>query len=171
MTNTQEIINQLEANLDQFRLLFQSAPQAMHQWKSSTESWSLLEILCHLVDEELLDFRTRCKHVLETPSEAMTPIDPPQWVIDHQYAIKDFEEQLAAFTTARKESIAWLNALQDPQWDNVYQHPSLGAMTAAKFLVNWLAHDLLHMRQILQRKFEYMAAEMSNEDLSYAGDW
>jgi hypothetical protein len=35
---------------------------------------------------------------------------------------------------------------------------------------NWLAHDYLHIRQILRLKYEYLKS-ISEEDLSYAGEW
>jgi hypothetical protein len=43
-------------------------------------------------------------------------------------------------------------------------------MTARSFLTNWLAHDYLHLRQILRIKHHYLKTE-SGESLSYAGAW
>ncbi len=43
-------------------------------------------------------------------------------------------------------------------------------MSAQLFLNNWLAHDLLHIRQILSIKFNYLK-ENTEEPLNYAGDW
>jgi hypothetical protein len=43
-------------------------------------------------------------------------------------------------------------------------------MTAMLFLSNWLAHDYLHIRQIIKLKFDYLE-KMTGEGLSYAGDW
>ena len=38
------------------------------------------------------------------------------------------------------------------------------------FSPNWLAHDYLHIRQIIRLKFAYLQ-QLSKEDLSYAGNW
>ncbi len=37
-------------------------------------------------------------------------------------------------------------------------------------MTNWLAHDLLHMRQIIKIKYLYLE-QSSNVDLHYAGAW
>ena len=33
------------------------------RWKPDADSWSILEVVCHLVDEEREDFRTRLDHI------------------------------------------------------------------------------------------------------------
>ncbi len=43
-------------------------------------------------------------------------------------------------------------------------------MTAKMFLSNWLAHDYLHLRQILDLKFNYHKL-LSGDSLTYAGKW
>ena len=48
-------------------------------WRPDEHRWSCLEILCHLVDEERDDFRTRIMRCLRDPDEAWPPIDPGEW--------------------------------------------------------------------------------------------
>jgi hypothetical protein len=74
------------------------------------------------------------------------------------------------FLEERKHSLNWLSELRNPPWDNQYQHPKLGPMTARQFLLNWLAHDFLHLRQIIRTKYQYMQSK-SDTDVSYAGNW
>ncbi|MEM6429633.1 MAG: hypothetical protein AAF708_10365 [Deinococcota bacterium] len=42
-------------------------------------------------------------------------------------------------------------------------------MSAQFFLENWLAHDYLHMRQVVKLKYDYLTADGVN--LIYAGTW
>ncbi|MBT8210267.1 MAG: DinB family protein, partial [Eudoraea sp.] len=86
------------------------------------------------------------------------------------YMRQDFAEKLEAFLKERKQSITWLESLKAPKWENAYDHPKLGPMTARMFLTNWLAHDYFHIRQIIKIKFGYLQ-QQTREDLSYAGDW
>ncbi|MCB0650528.1 MAG: DinB family protein [Saprospiraceae bacterium] len=165
-----EVIAQLKRNKAIFEHQFKGLTNLQYSWKPAPEKWCLLEILCHLHDEEVEDFRARVKHVLETPEAPMPPIDPEGWVTARKYAEADFEERLDAFLTERQNSIDWLESLEDPKWTNVYHHPALGAMSAQKFLSNWLTHDLLHFRQIGNVKFFYLQY-ITGEDLSYAGNW
>ena len=62
---------QLESNRETFRALFEGKSREHQTWKGDPEQWSLLGILCHLADEELLDFRARCEHILTTPELGM----------------------------------------------------------------------------------------------------
>ena len=168
--NHHKIIQELSRNKTVFKELLSGLDKEFYLWKPKPEKWCLLEIICHLYDEEREDFRARTKHVLETPDEPMTPIDPAAWVIDRDYIGQDFESTLEKFLKERDDSIAWLNSLQSPNWDNTYQHPKVGPLKAELFLVNWLAHDYMHIRQILNTKFGYLQT-LTDKPLDYAGNW
>ena len=168
--NSDYIIDSLEQNIIVFHDLLKNVPDEIIRWKPSEEKWNLLEIVCHLYDEERDDFRIRLKHVLETPDKPLPSIDPTGWVLSRKYASKNFLETLTDFEYERKISVAWLRSLQHPSWDNFYAHPKLGHLSAKLFLSNWLAHDYLHFRQITKLKFDYLA-QTSGEGLGYAGSW
>ena len=166
----QRIINELSRNQQVFRELLENIPQELILWKPARDKWCLLEIVCHLLDEEREDFRARLKHVLETPEKPMIPYDPLKLVTERDYIGQNYEVSLKTFLNARMESIEWLQSLISPSWNNTYRHPKLGPMTAKLFLSNWLAHDYIHIRQILKVKFAFLE-EDSEESLSYAGNW
>ncbi len=167
---TKQTIQQLAQNKAIFQAYFENTTKEEYQWRPAPEKWNLLDILCHLYDEEREDFRTRVGHVLKTPDVAPPPIDPEGWVTSRDYQSADFEEKLKAFLKEREESIVWLNGLDNPNWENTYQHPEYGLMSARMFLDCWLAHDYLHLRQIQNLKYAYLKAH-SNENLKYAGNW
>jgi len=164
------IIQSLERNKKVFKELLNEVPSEEYLWRQSTDKWALLEIVCHIRDEEVEDFRTRVKYVLEDPELTLPSIDPVGWVLDRKYIEQDYNTVLNSFIDERERSINWLKSLQDPKWDNSYLHPKLGPMSAKLFLSNWLAHDLLHIRQIMKLRFDYLK-HISSEDLSYAGTW
>ncbi|NRB50221.1 MAG: DinB family protein [Saprospiraceae bacterium] len=165
-----EIIQELQANGAIFRNLLEGVPLPLHRWKSHPETWCLLEIVCHLHDVEGEDFRDRLRHTLETPDEVMPSIFPNEWVQERKYLEQDLLTQLNAFLKERDQSIQWLLSLRTPKWDNVYQHPDFGPLSAQLFLHNWLVHDYLHIRQILKVKYAYLD-QSAPVDLSYAGNW
>ena len=165
-----KIITELERNKDVFSKLLSGLPKAQYLWKANPEKWCLLEICCHLHDEEREDFRTRTKYVLENPHLPLPTFDPAKWVMDRAYIQQDFDRVLDNFLKEREKSVEWLQSLISPKWDNAFNHPKFGKMTAALFLTNWLAHDYLHMRQILNLKFDYLD-QLTKEPLTYAGNW
>ena len=168
--NHSAIIHQLTHNLEVFKSLLSEQSKEVYLWKPYPDKWCLLEIVCHLYDEEREDFRARVKHVLENPELPLPSIDPAGWVKERKYMEQDYEEKLDAFLKERKQSAGWLQSLDNPGWTNAYMHPKFGEMPAQLFLANWLAHDYLHFRQITGLKYQYLRAH-SEESLDYAGAW
>ena len=138
-------------------------------WKPEPSKWCLIEIVCHLFDEEREDFRTRVRTTLENPGKRPPPIDPVGWVKSRNYISQDFEEMTQKFLIERTTSVDWLKSLNNPEWKNAYHHQELGNLSAEHFLANWLAHDYLHFRQINKLQFQYLH-RTSGMDLSYAGN-
>ncbi len=168
--NLRHIIHELNRNKIVFNSLFENLEKQLYLWKPAPDKWCLLEILCHLYDEEREDFHARVRHTLENPEKPMPPIDPVGWVTERKYIEQDYSLVLQNFLSERQYSVDWLSQLKDAQWDNSYAHPQLGVITAKKFLSNWLAHDYLHIRQIAKTKYLYLA-NLAEQDLSYAGKW
>lgn len=164
------IIAELSGNRALFEHLFKNVVPEQILWKPEQAKWSLLEVACHLYDEEREDFRTRIKYTLETPERPFPPIDPTAWVKERKYADQNFEETVIKFLQERTNSVEWLNSLTFPSWKNEYVHPKLGAMSAELLLANWLAHDHLHIRQITKLKYDYLK-HSSGVRLDYAGEW
>lgn len=168
--NTSLIIQNLEQNQSVFESLFSGLSKETYMWKPRAEKWCLLEIVCHLHDEEREDFRARVKHVLETPDELFPPFDPIGLVKTHNYIEQNYGETVGKFLFERTHSLDWLKSLQTPKWENATPHPRLGPMSAWLLLNNWLAHDYLHLRQITRLKYQLLQTQ-SGQDLSYAGGW
>jgi DinB superfamily len=164
------VIEQLQQNKTVFYNLLKDVNENMFLWKQTPEKWCLLEIVCHLFDEELEDFRFRTKWVLEKPNEVPPPFNPINWVKERNYIEQDYNQVLKNFIEEKEQSIKWLQSLESPNWENSFKHSKLGTLTAKYFLTNWLAHDYLHLRQIIKLKFDYLE-QQSNENLDYAGIW
>ena len=170
MENFEYILKNLHHNSNVFQSLFENISEEQYLWKPSADSWCLLEVLCHLLDEERLDFRFRAEFILKNPGEIPPPFDPLVWVTEHEYLKKDYHLVLEEFLDERERSVSWLKSLDNPDWDLNFRHPKLGRMTAGLYLKNWLAHDYLHIRQINRLKYEFYS-RLSDTDLSYAGKW
>jgi hypothetical protein len=163
-------IRQLETNHDVFAALFNTVSGEQVRWRFQPGKWNLLEIVCHLYDEEREDFRTRLSLVLDDPAQPFPPIDPTGWVLSRNYDAKDFSKTVRDFLEERKKSISWLRGLSHPQWQRAYIHPTFGPLSGELLLTNWVAHDYLHFRQITRVKYDYLAVT-SGVKVDYAGNW
>jgi DinB superfamily len=166
----QKIILKLEKNSAIFRDLLEGLPRDEYLWKYDEAKWCLLEIVCHLYDEEREDFSTRLSYALESSFEPPPRIDPVIWVKERNYIKQDFSTMLNKFLDERKKSVGWLSTISTSLWNNSFNHAILGNVSAEFFLANWLAHDYLHIRQILRLKYWHLKIS-SDEDLKYAGEW
>lgn len=131
--------------------------------------WSILEVVNHLADEEVEDFRARLRSTLEDPAREWAPIDPERAVRDRAYQERDPAESLRRFRAAREESLAWLRALPEPRWDNAKTHPRAGTLHAGDLLASWAAHDARHLQQIAKRLHLLAAHHGAPYSVEYAG--
>lgn len=164
------LIQQLENNAQRFQALASGVSDEQARWRPEAQDWSLLEIVCHLHDEEKLDFRVRLDTILYHPGEEPPAIDPTGWVTEHRYAERNLQTELEGFLAERQKSIAWLRALQSPDWSLSYQAP-WGSIRAGDIFAGWLAHDLLHMRQILELHWAHLNQQCAPYSTAYGGEW
>ncbi|MEZ6241474.1 MAG: DinB family protein [Phycisphaerales bacterium] len=140
-------------------------------YRADAKSWSILEIVCHLADEEELDFPTRLERTLNDPGAPWEPIDPEGWAVKRRHRDANLAEQLDRFASLRARRIAWLRTLENPDWSTTHQHPKLGAMRAGDLMGAWGAHDALHLRQISKRLYELALRDAKGYRTDYAGLW
>ena len=153
--DTVKIIDKLEKNPDLFCIILKDIKEDQSKWKPSPQKWSILEVVHHLYDEEREDFRKRIQSTLEDHKNEWSPINPPQLVIDRKYNEQNFEEIKNKFSNERIESVKWLRNLKSPTWETTYIHPKIGSISAGDLLISWLAHDFLHLRQIILLNLQF----------------
>jgi len=153
--NSTNIFNRLYENAGVFKTLMHGVSDDQAKWKPAGNKWSLLEVVNHLYDEERDDFRLRLDLILHHPEKDWPPIDPEGWVIERKYNQSDLGVSLNNFIAERRKSVEWLKNIAQPQWKNICVHPKIGEIRAGDMLAAWLAHDFLHMRQIVNVHLEY----------------
>lgn len=166
-------IAQLETQAGAIAALARAFSDAEARARPTPEAWSALEVLCHLYDEEREDFRTRVDWTLHRPGEQVPPIDPQGWVTARDYTSKDPATMLAAFLAERARSLEWLRGLGAADWERPVTHPALAAhgVRAGDLMASWVAHDLLHLRQLLELRYGNLASSAAPYSLLYAGEW
>ena len=141
------------------------------RWKPDPKSWSVLEIVCHMADEEAGDFRLRTFQTITDPAQAWPGIDPEGWAVERKYNERDLGNELSRFEAERRASVDRLRVLANPSWDNSYRHPMLGNIRAGDLLCAWAEHDALHARQIAKRMHQLTQRDAGKYRTDYAGEW
>jgi len=164
------LYQELQTSTEMIRALLSGVIQQEAQIKPNPESWSILEVICHLYDEEREDFREHVDFILHRQSEEWHQIDPQAWVTARKYNEQDFTEMQEKFFAERQQSLKWLREMSNANWDTVYTS-QYGSTTAGEMFACWVAHDNLHVRQLVELrrvKIENMTKPLN---LEYAGDW
>ena len=162
----QEITNSTEM----IRALLSGITQDEARVKPNPESWSILEVICHLYDIEREDFREHLDFILHRQNEEYHVIDPQSWVTERKYNEQDFIGMQEKFFTERWKSLEWLNGLSNVDWDITYTS-QYGSMKAGEMFGSWIAHDNLHIRQLTELRRNFIERITQPYDIEYAGDW
>ena len=168
--NLDRFTARLTSNAESIRSMIEGISDEQAHWKPDSDSWSILEVINHLYDEEKEDFRVRLGIILHQPDQPWPPIDPAGWVVERQYNQRQLQESLDNFLRERQASILWLSGLTSPDWEATYAAP-FGKIKAGDMFSAWVAHDLLHMRQLVELHWAYTMNLSKPYRLDYAGSW
>lgn len=164
----QQILSQMKGHAQAIRSLVAGCSAEQARWKPDAASWSMLEVLNHLLDEERADFRARIAMVLR--AGAWFRINPGGWVTERAYNDQELGPSLESFLAARAESLEWLAGLGEVDWSTAFQAP-FGTIRAGDFLASWAAHDVLHLRQLVELHWAYLVRAAEPYAVEYAGEW
>jgi len=164
------LYQELQASTGMIRALLAGVTQAEARVQPGAEAWSILEVVCHLYDEEREDFREHLDFILHRQHEAWHDIDPEGWVTERNYNGQDLAGMQEKFFAERERSLTWLKELTNPDWEKTYT-TKYRTISAGEMLVCWAAHDNLHIRQLVELRRTRLEQLTKPGDLGYAGDW
>ena len=136
------------------------------RWKPDPDTWSLLEIINHLYDEEREDFRAHLDQTLH--GQTWSEISPFEWITERRYNERDLVTSLQAFLDERRTSLVWLDSLTTPDWDAITTL-HFGDMRAGDVFVSWVVHDQWHIQQLAQRHLDYTLTQIAPYNAQYSG--
>ena len=164
------LYRELQNSTEMIRALLSGVTQEEARLKSDEKSWSILEVTCHLYDEEREDFREHLDFILHRQNEEWHGIDPQSWVTERKYNQQNLAEMQAKFFAEREKSLKWLKGLSNTNWETIYTSP-FGSMRAGDMLASWVAHDSLHIRQLVELRRMRIENITKPYAIEYAGDW
>ncbi len=163
--NLDYCIKQMSDNPETIRQLIHDIPDDAARWKPDADTWSIIQVMAHLVYEERRDFRVRLDHILNHGQEKFKPItneigDPEG----------DLQTLFTIYLDEREASIKWLKTLTDVDWSTEFTTP-YRTMSAGDMLASWVAHDILHIRQFVELKWAITTHALQPYEVGYAGGW
>ena len=109
--------------------------------------WSVVEILAHLADTELVaGFRLRL--ILGENGITIQAFDQNIWAENFNYRQRDPKKSLEVFRILRENNLALLASLPKSMWENFGMHTERGKETVTRMTEMFAGHDLNHLAQI-----------------------
>jgi hypothetical protein len=164
------LYRELENSTEMIHALLTGITQQEAQIKPNPESWSMLEVVCHLYDTEREDFREHLDFILHRQDEPYHAIDPQAWIKERKYNEQDFVQMQDKFFAERRQSLEWLKGISDSNWDITYTS-EYGSLSAGEMFSCWVAHDNLHLRQFVELRRMRIENITRPYPIEYAGDW
>ena len=146
LQRTVALLARTSTTLDAF---LRDLPESWTRSNEGAETWSVFDILGHLIHGERTDWMPRAKMILQFgENRAFEPFD--RWAQERESQGKSLAQLLDEFTRLRFANLNELRALNLNPEDLARrgQHPALGAVTLSQLLATWAAHDLTHLHQI-----------------------
>ena len=109
--------------------------------------WSIVEILAHLADAELVG-GNRFRMTLGKSGTPIQAFDQDDWARTMRYQGQDARQSLEAFCVLRRRNLALLRSLTPRQWKHYGMHQERGKETVARLAEMFAGHDLNHLKQI-----------------------
>ena len=161
LDETIALLSRTPATLD---ALLRGLPDAWTQRNEGPDTWTVFDVLGHLIHGERTDWMPRANIVLQF-GEARTfePFDRTGQFRESRG--KSMEQLLDEFARLRSENLRALRGLnlQPEQLALRGRHPSLGVVTLSQLLATWAVHDLTHVHQI--------SRVMAHQDREAVGPW
>ena len=134
------------------------------QHNEGGETWSVFDVVGHLIHGEKPDWVTRAEIILsENPDKKFAPFD--RLAQFEESKGKTLAQLLEEFKLLRKKNIERLLSknLTEKDFDKTGIHPSFGEVKLSQLLSTWVAHDLDHISQVAR-----VMAKQYREDV---GPW
>jgi hypothetical protein len=117
--------------------------------RSTPGKWSVVEILAHLADTELVTgFRMRL--ILGANRTPIQAFDQDAWAAFSQYEKQDPNLSLEAFRIQRERNVRLLKSLRKKMWGYYGIHAERGKETITRVTQMIAGHDINHLKQLEQ---------------------
>jgi hypothetical protein len=131
-------------------------------YKPAPDKWSMLEILAHLADTEIV-YGYRIRQIIADKEPTLAPIDQDAWARHLGYNEVQVPEMIALYSLTRRANLRVLRRVRPEELEKSGFHPEYNRQVKLSELVERMAaHGSSHLQQIERLKQQAragMAAE------------
>lgn len=128
------------------RLIFAALAETIVR-QPGENRWSILQIVCHLADAELLA-SVRIRRIITADRAKLWGYKQEVWADRLGYQHQKIETVIARFALLRRENAELLAGLPDSTWTQTGEHNEDGVLSLMQLIEGYLVHTSKHLGQI-----------------------
>ena len=137
----------MESTADKLEQAIAGLDEATLHRPEKTGKWSILEVVQHLADSELV-FGYRLRMIVSHPTPAIQGFDQDLWARELNYADRNMADAVAEFRCLRGSNLRLLRSLGPEKLQRWGHHSERGRESVGQMMKLYAAHDLVHLKQI-----------------------
>lgn len=145
MSRRNVLIESLESTPRDLARLLRPLDATAAQWRSAPDEWCTADVVAHLSYCEA-PYLARLRRVVEQDNPCEPALLPDESAHD---LARPLAELLAAFVARRADTVAFLSSLDQRDWGRPLIHATLGPTKLRDQVQELVAHDNLHLEQIV----------------------
>jgi len=126
--------------------------------REAPEKWSILEVIHHLADSELV-WAYRLRMVVAEKQPQITGYDQDRWASQLKYHKANLEDVLELLGILRKTNLRLINSLSDEELQRAGVHSERGEETIRHMIRLYAGHDLVHLNQIARIRKSWVSSQ------------
>jgi hypothetical protein len=154
MTRRSVLIEALESSPRDLARLLRPIDAAAAQWRTAPDEWCIADVVAHLGYCEA-PYLARLRRVVEQDNPFEPALLPDERAHDLARPLADL---LEAFVARRAETVAFLSGLEQRDWGRALVHATIGPTKLRDQVQELVAHDNLHLEQIVTLRERLEAA-------------
>jgi uncharacterized damage-inducible protein DinB len=143
------------------RALIAGAPPAALRFREQRSAWTIVEVVSHMADAEIVDWIPRIEIILsDAPDRTFQPFDRTGGFTRYRgWKLAGLVEE---FDRLRRSNVERLLSyhLRPESLERTGLHPELGPVTLEQLLACWATHDCAHLAQISRILTRYFGADV-----------
>ena len=143
------------------RALTAGAPPTALRFREEKSAWTIVEVVSHMADGEVVDWVPRIGIILsDRPVRMFAPFDREGGF--RRYKGWSLRQLVDEFDRLRRQNVERLLSfkLRPESLERTGEHPELGTVTLEQLLACWATHDCAHLAQISRILTRYFGASI-----------
>jgi Mg2+ and Co2+ transporter CorA len=150
-------ITKYHRQADEMEEFLSFCPAAAVAWPPGIDRWSILEIVAHLADAELLA-SARIRRIITQDNSEMHGYRQELWAQSLAYRRQKIEVVSARFVVLRRENTSLLEMINEEVWRLKGRHSEYGELSLRELIEDYISHTAKHLDQMRSAASAYEAS-------------